>query len=279
MRTLLSSLLRQMQPMHRGILAAVWCNAALLAFAAVAMPFDHRSILGLNPWVKPMKFDISVLIYAATVGLLLTHLERSYRSPLNAGRGWPRTASLTGWAIAISMIIENCIISLQSLRGVRSHMNYTSWFNGISFGIMGVFIVVNTVALAVLLLLYLDPKARFAWPPAVVAAARLGLLVLLLGSLEGATIVARNGHTIGAVDGGAGLPFLNWSTAHGDLRVAHFFALHALQIFLLAGWLLSRTRSSRGLQTAGLLGFATAYTAACGWLFHIAMQGRPLLGM
>jgi len=31
---------------------AVWFQVALAVLALVAMPFDKRQILGLNPWVK-----------------------------------------------------------------------------------------------------------------------------------------------------------------------------------------------------------------------------------
>ena len=37
------------------------------------------------------------------------------------------------------------------------------------------------------------------------------------------------GHTIGAPDGTPGLPLVNWSRTHGDLRIPHFFGLHGLQ--------------------------------------------------
>ena len=49
------------------------------------------------------------------------------------------------------MIFENTIIAMQSARGVRSHMNFTTLFNGVAFGMMGLFILLTTILLAVLL--------------------------------------------------------------------------------------------------------------------------------
>lgn len=37
-------------------------------------------------------------------------------------------------------------------------------------------------------------------------------------------------HTIGTLDGSKGLSILNWSCTHGDLRIAHFIGMQALQI-------------------------------------------------
>ncbi len=155
-------------------------------------------------------------------------------------------------------------------------MNYTSVGNALAFSIMGLFIALNTVLLAWILALWCSGRTR--WPRTVVWGVRLGLLAILAGSLEGVMMVQHGAHTVGAPDGLAGLAFLNWSTGHGDLRVPHFFALHALQAMPLLGLLLSRARWPQSAQVAALLALFAGYMSAVWLLFHQAMAGRPLLG-
>lgn len=248
----------------RGATVAVWVNLALLLVAVVGLLVDKRHILGLNPWVKPLKFDVSAIIYLETMAWMLAKLH-TFR----------RTRIVTAWGLGIAMIVENGIISLQSLRGVPSHMNYTSLFNGAAFGTMGIFILINTILVALVLLLYCSRRTGLA--PGLLWGIRLGLFMLLAGSIEGVRMVMHGGHTIGANDGLAGLPLVNWSTGHGDLRVAHFFALHALQALPLAGWLVSRQGWPSAAQVATMLVVFAGYATAVWWLFAQALAGRPLL--
>ena len=252
---------------NRGILLATWWNVALLVGCVAALPFDHRVLLGLNPWVKPIKFEISTIVYAVTVAGLLAALGRR-----GARAGARRRIS---WGVGVAMVVENTLITLQSARGVTSHFNYTSALNGGLFAVMGVFIVFNTVLIGWLLVLYVRTDTGL--PAAVVWGVCLGLGVFLAGSVEGVLMVMRYGaHTVGAADGGAGLPFVNWSVAHGDLRVAHFFALHALQVFVVVGWLWSRVRVGERMQVVGVVGSAAVYAAGVWGLFAQAMAGRPV---
>ena len=229
------------------------------------MPFDHRRILGIDPWVKPIKFDMSVTIYLFTAAVLMRLL----------GGLWVRQRHWIGFWIAVTGTTEDVLISVQSARGLRSHMNFDSPRDAAIFAVMGVAIVVNTVAAAWLLRLWCT--RRMAVPAALAWGVRAGLATFLAGSLEGFVIVAHMGHTVGARDGGAGLPLVNWSTAHGDLRVPHFFALHALQAMVLLGWGLSRTRWPSRAQVSAVLTGSVAYMAGVWLLFEQAMAGRPVI--
>jgi len=257
----------------RGLAVAFWFHVALTVCALAAMPFDSRRILGLNPWIKPLKFDLSTLIYLLTIALMLRALGRHEAGEQTAAR--QRSRVWLGWGFGICMIVENAIISLQSARGVRSHMNFSTVTDALLFAVMGLFIALNTVFAAWLLALWFWTKTELA--PAIVWGVRLGLLMLLAASAEGVRITVQQGHTVGAKDGGPGLPFLNWSMWHGDLRVAHFFALHGLQLLPLAGIALAKTRLSSGVQIALVFLLAGVYGGGVWWLFAEAMRGVPLL--
>jgi hypothetical protein len=250
-----------------GIRMGMWFTAAMLAASLLALPFDRRKILGISPWIKPIKFELSILIFLATCAVLLWALGR------NGGWSWPRF--WLGWGFGVSMMVEITIIALQSARGLRSHMNFDTPLDTSLFATMGTFILLNTVLSGWLLVLWCRTTAGL--EPAVVWGIRLGLVVLLLGSIEGVRMVTNGGHTVGAPDGLPGLAFVNWSTRYGDLRVAHFFALHALQIFPLAGLALASTKLRTEVQTAGVFTFAAVYLAVVCWLFAEAMRGIPVV--
>ncbi len=81
-------------------------------------------------------------------------------------------------------------------------------------------------------------------------------------------MVTHGGHTVDAPDGVHGLPFVNWSTAFGDLRVAHFFALHSLQAFPLLGLLISHT------SLKAVPGYEKAYIVSSGPNFGTRQSRR-----
>jgi hypothetical protein len=121
---------------------------------------------------------------------------------------------------------------------------------------MGISIAILWVATVVILVVLM--RQKFA-DPAWGWALRLGMLISVVGSASGGlmlgptaeqtsaraahqTVTANGGHTVGAQDGGPGLPGVGWSTEHGDLRIPHFLGLHALQVIPFLAWAFRRGR-------------------------------------
>jgi hypothetical protein len=245
------------------LLSAVgWMHVALLIGALVALCFDQRLIMGVNAWIKPIKFCISAVFYLWTMALLFGWLPAA-----DAGRVRWLSAG-----IALTMVAEIGCIFLQAARGTTSHYNTSSAFDGAVFSLMGGMIGLNTLLnVAALVLVWWHPLAV---APALAWGARLGLLLFIGGSALGGLMIGQRAHTVGAPDGGPGLPLLNWSTRAGDLRAAHFLGMHALQALPLLGWALTRVRlpAPALLTLVGAVGWAALTLLLLMW----ALRGRPV---
>jgi hypothetical protein len=92
--------------------------------------------------------------------------------------------------------------------------------------------------------------------------------------------VLDGGHTVGAPDGGPGLPITNWSTRAGDLRAPHFVGIHALQLLPLLAWLVHRrARRLGGGRQVGLVHVAGGvYLGVVVLLVWQALRGEPVTG-
>jgi hypothetical protein len=236
----------------------------LLLFVALvpASLLDPTQILGISRWIKPMKFAISIAIFTATMAWLLGYLRESRRA-----------VQAISWVIAVCLTGEIALITMQSARGVPSHFNRATAFDGVVFTTMGVLIGINTLAVIYALIVFSTRPATAT--PALRTGIRLGLFIFVLASLEGLVMVVHEGHGVGVHDGGPGLPVVNWSTGGGDLRVAHFFGMHALQLLPAIGWLLDR----RGVAASPrwVTAFAAGYLGVWVLLLVMALAGRPLI--
>jgi hypothetical protein len=72
----------------------------------------------------------------------------------------------------------------------------------------------------------------------------------------------------------AGLWLMKWSRDGGDLRVAHFFGIHAMQVLPMFAALLPRAWSARTAIVV-VVGAAGVYAAATTFTFVQAIHGLP----
>jgi hypothetical protein len=265
--TLTESITKALRKLHRvnpALSKTGWLHVGLVALALGLLPLDHRLVTGALVWLKPLKFALSGLAFTWTLAWLLAALpDAAQRAVRRISRG-----------VALSMVVEISIIFIQAGRGVGSHYNVGSPLNGSLFGLMGIFILLNTVltAWAVGLAWGYRPHG----PAGYVWGLRLGLLVFLVGSALGGFMIHYHQHTVGGPDGGPGLPGLGWSTVAGDLRVAHFLGMHALQALPLLGWALSRRVPRRAAVLLTWVG-AVLWAGAVAALLLGALAGQPLL--
>ena len=239
-----------------------WFNIILFLFALTMYFFDDTIVMGINAWIKPMKFTLSITIYVWTFGWLMKELKPRFTR-------WVNVLSLI---IALSMLIEILVIVYQAWRGVRSHFNIENAFDGSLFGIMGLMIAINTVCivLVALLIFIIDSKAKSSY----IWAIRLAMIIFIFANWVGGYMIGNRAHSIGGEDGGPGLPFLNWSINHGDLRAAHFFGLHSIQFIPIVGYLMRKKTDALPVVWV----FSILYAAILGLVFYVAFTGRALIG-
>ena len=251
-----------------------------LAASALGLWLDPRTIGGTPAWLKPAKFAASAAIYSLTVAWLFQYLG-----------SWRMVRRVAGWSTAAIFVLEVAIVDVQAWRGTASHFNVGTPLDGMLFGIMGAAIFLQTaVSIAVAVALW---RERFA-DPAMGWALRFGMTLTIVGAMTAGLMVrptaaqlvnARAGlgmpvvgaHTVGAPDGGAGVPGTGWSLAHGDLRVPHFVGLHALQVLGLLALLVGTRIPTPRRRVRVVLIAAASYTALFAILLLQALRGQSIV--
>ena len=219
--------------------------------------FDVRLLYGVSVWEKPSKFFLSLAIHIATLawGISLLPAERQ------RSRGI-RIASLAFLAAAV---FEMAFMTYQSSLGEASHFNRSTPFHEMMYSLMGVGALTLTVTTA-----YLGWRIRRVGTTPVHFAAGWSFMVSAVATTAVAGFLASgDGHWIGGDQTDAtGLPFFHWSTTGGDLRPAHFAALHLMQAVPLIAWFLPDKRIV-GASLIGGIGIVAALAAQ-------ALLGMPL---
>jgi hypothetical protein len=180
--------------------------------------------------------------------------------------------------VSWSLLFEVGIIVLQGARGVQSHYNQTSLLDGLLFAAMGILIAINVLIMGWFVFDTLRLKMKV--DKTIQWTILFGWIIILVGSWIGGQMISQLSHNIGVVDGGEGLPLVNWSTIAGDLRVAHFFGIHGLQaIPIFAYILLKRTKIILQTRLVLVTLFALFYAFAIGFVYYQAKQGLPFISV
>jgi hypothetical protein len=235
-----------------GLSALSIFSLILVISSILGLIIDPRStaILGTPTWIKTFKFSVSTLLYGATLLWAITLVEGRARRIAKSA------ANAVGWFL----VLELSLLVVQGARAQPMHFNYRTPLDLVLWQVMTVGIFSMLIAFIVL---SINVWRGIKTTPVLAWAVRLGMIVTVLGLMQGMFMTGPNtaqleslqsgaamnmigAHTVGSSsvtpDNGPGLPLVGWSTVAGDLRIGHFIGIHALQLIPLFGIFLTGRR-------------------------------------
>ena len=229
---------------------------------------DERTFNDVSVWSKPFKFALSLGVYFFTIAWFAQYV-RPGALETKSGRV----------LIALPILMaafEMPYITIMGALGEASHFNFSSPFYATMYSLMGIGAVTMVAVLPWLGWLVIRAYG-FAHPQAF--AIFIGLvLTFALGGGFGGYLGSSGGHWVNAPATDANGVFLfNWTREGGDLRVAHFFGMHAMQVIPLFALLLPQTWASH-VRIALIVAVSAAFTAFTTMTFVQAIGGQPFLG-
>ncbi len=233
-----------------------WLTFAGTLICLVLIRLTDTIVLGINAFIKPAKFFVSIAIFCWTMAWYMIYLNQQ------------RKVKVYSWMVVLVMTYELFVITWQAANGRLSHFNISTSFYQLLFILMGVAISILVAWTGYIGYLFFRQKT-FTVSMQYIWGIRLGIILFVIFAFEGGLMASHLEHTVGAPDGGPGLPVVNWSRQYGDLRVAHFVGVHALQLLPLFGFFIAK--NNRSIQI-----FSVAYFLFTAFLFVQAMMAVPL---
>src|SRR5262245_44660672 len=199
---------------------------------------------------KAMTFGLSFGLTLITIGWVSSFLEMRDRM---------RTALLGAFTAA--SVLETTLVSMQAWRGVPSHFNLATTFDGIiarTLAAGGAGLVAVIVALAIV-----SFRRNASVPDNLRIAIRSGF-VILLGSMAVGGLMIAKGMQL-ALTGHAAAAY----ATGGTLKPAHAVMMHAILVLPLVAWLMTLTGWTERAQRRVVLVAVGGY-AVCAGLVTIA---------
>jgi len=228
----------------------------LTIVCAILIKTTTTQVHGVNAWNKPFKFAISIGLYACTMAWFCHYL-----SSFNT--------SLFSWTVIILFGFELVYIIFQASKGELSHFNVSTSTYSMLYSLMGLAATIVTLYTAYIGILFFTQSFP-SLPNHYLWAIRLGLLIFVVFSFEGALMGSRMNHSVGALNDNSNWFIIGWSKTVGDLRVSHFIGMHALQLLpLLSFYVLKSTK--------GTIIIAIFYAVLATTTLVQALNGKPFV--
>lgn len=230
----------------------LWTGIVFLMLSKIS----PLKIYGISAWYKPFKFAVSLGVYSWTMAWFCHYLPNF-------------NLNLFNWTVVVLWSFELIYIAFQASKGQLSHYNLSTPVYTILYGLMAIAATVVTLYTAYVGFLFFNDDFPLL-PTYYLWAIRLGIILFVIFSLEGFAMGSRLNHSVGALNDNSNLWIIAWSKTVGDLRVAHFIGMHALQVLpIVSFYFLKDTKLTFGLALVyGLLALSTLIQA---------LQGKPFL--
>jgi len=243
-------------------------HVAMMVPTLAALLADTRTFNGINVWIKPLKFQASVALFLATIALYWRFMDKADREN--------RLVHAAVWFVSLASLFEVAYITYRGSLAEASHYNISTPATALMYSLMGIAILATTAVSGWFGWLMLRGRDAVAKPDLRFAIG-VGLIAgLILGSFPAIYMSSALSHWVGGVQSDAnGSILFGWSRTGGDLRVAHFIGLHAMQGIPLIGWLATRYAPAR--TRIVVIVAAVLWTLATVATFVQALMGKPLL--
>lgn len=218
--------------------------------------YTNIQVYNVNAWYKPFKFAFSTFLFAWAMAWYCYYLPNFNIKVFN-------------WSVIILLGFEIFYIALQASKGQLSHYNLSTPVYAALYSMMALAASLVTLYTAYVGLLFFTNSFP-ELPNYYVWAIRLGIIIFVIFSFEGFAMGSRLNHSVGALNDNSNWFVFGWSKTVGDLRVAHFIGMHALQVLpILSYYVLKKAKLTVGLSLVyGLLALLTLIQA---------LQERPLV--
>mgnify|MGYP006186647041 CR=1 FL=1 len=230
------------------------CLLLSLVFLAMTR-ISNVQVFQVNAWYKPFKFAFSTFLFAWAMAWYCFYLPNFNVQVFN-------------WSVILLLGFEIFYIAFMAGQGKLSHYNISSPFYSVMYSMMALAATLVTVYTAYVGLRFFtesfpDLPTYYLW------GIRLGISIFVIFSFQGYLMGGRMSHSVGLINDNSNLFIVGWSKLVGDLRVAHFIGMHALQVLpILAFYVLKNNKLT---ILAGLL-----YAALATFTLIQALQGKPL---